>query len=447
MIDFLICYEHTAREVENDALIEYELIKRGYTCEIIPFNGPGYFQHWIYNKARVVVTPWLRYDENVFHYLKMAMRPYKLVNLQWEQVYSQYDLKSGMVATSGQATNAYHLCWGVNSKERLLSDGVVEKNLFITGAIQLDYGRPSFAAYYLDRESIASELHLDPSEKWILLVSSFAYVNYGNEAIRRLEEEFNCNLDEQVQLHKDSQSAVLDWIERLLQQTDCEFIYRPHPSEKVDDRLKSMGASYPHFHIISSHSVKQWAKVSDKVNLWISTSNAEISAMGIDYAIIRPIPILAEIEVETMQGEEFITNYDDFFQYNTSTSNWVNNLSVEQMKKLSRYYSYDVAVPSYVRVADCLEHILKSTYGAAYHFSLKQHFIFGWREFKKCVISLIMEIYQDKPYRIIIDGLPTKKVIKKNIRKNLDKYTQGKLMESVVLQYMGKSSSLTDVEA
>ena len=63
MIDFLICYEHVNREVENDALIKYELERRGYTCEIIPFSGPG-FARFCREKARVVVTPWLRYRVN-----------------------------------------------------------------------------------------------------------------------------------------------------------------------------------------------------------------------------------------------------------------------------------------------------------------------------------------------------------------------------------------------
>lgn len=446
MLDFLICYEHTTREVENDALIEYELAKRGYTCKIIPFNGPGYFRHSIYNKAKVVVTPWLRYDENVFHYLKMATKPYKLINLQWEQVYSQDDIKSGMVTTSGQAKNAYHLCWGVNSKERLISDGVDEKNLFITGAIQLDYGRPAFAAYYLDRESIASEYHLDLSKRWLLFISSFAYVNYGDEAIKKLEKQFNYSLDEQIKLHKESQSIVLDWIEQLLQRVDCEFIYRPHPSENVDDRLKNMEADYPHFHVISRRSVKQWAKVSDNVNLWISTSNAEVLAMGIDYAIVRPIPIPDELEVESMREESFISDYDAFFHYNTSVSNGVNTLSSERMRKLSRYYSYDAAIPSYVRVADCLEHILNSTYGADYHFTLKQRFVFGWRELKKRVISLIMEAYQDKQYQMLVDKLPIRRIIKNNIKKNIDKYIQGKLLETAMLKHMEKTSSLTGEE-
>ena len=356
MMDFLICYEHIVREAENDTLIEYELRKRGYTCEIMHFNGPGFFCHSFKDKAKVVVTPWLRYDENAFHYLKMAKKPYKIVNLQWEQVYSQYGLESGLVSTSNQAGKAIHLCWGDNSRERLIAERVDEKNLFVTGAVQLDYGRPAFDSYYFTRESIASEFNLNQSKKWILFISSFSYSNCGDEAIKQLEKQFSYSFAEQVKLHKDSQAIILDWIEGLLETNDCEFIYRPHPAENVDDRLKKMQSDCSRFHVISDYSVKQWAKVSDKANLWFSTSNAELSSMGIDYAIIRPIPIPAKLEVESMREESFITDYDAFCEYNTTKSN--GSVSpAERLQKLTRYYSYDADKPSYIRVADCLEQI------------------------------------------------------------------------------------------
>lgn len=50
--------------------------------------------HMTKEKAKVVVTPWLRYDINVCRYLSFAKKPYKLVNLQWEQAYSERSLES-----------------------------------------------------------------------------------------------------------------------------------------------------------------------------------------------------------------------------------------------------------------------------------------------------------------------------------------------------------------
>ena len=61
--NFLICYEHISREVENITLLKYELEKRGYSCKIGRFDNPYMYVDKI--KADVVVTPWLRDDDNV----------------------------------------------------------------------------------------------------------------------------------------------------------------------------------------------------------------------------------------------------------------------------------------------------------------------------------------------------------------------------------------------
>ncbi len=436
MIDFIICYEHMNREIENDALLKFELNKRGYSCKIIHFNGPGFFSHSIFNKARVVVTPWLRYDDNVFHYLCLARKPYKLVNLQCEQVYSIADIESGMVSISEQAKKAYHICWGKNSKERLISAGVNEELLTITGAIQLDYGCSILQNYFFNKEKIAQEFGLDSSKNWILLISSFAYANYGDKAIKKLETQFNYSLDENVKLHKISQLLTLDWVEQLLQTVDCEFIYRPHPSENITERIKVLESKYNHFHVISKYSVKQWVKVCEKINIWISTSNAEILSMGGDFAIVRPIPIPDKHEVESMRGEAVISDCDSFIRYNSDILTVVKDSSSEKMSKLSNYYLYNSEYPAYINVANFLEQLLKTNSGETYHFSLKQYCSYSWLELKKRIISLVMELGQKQRLRFIITKIPLKTVIKSNIIHGIEKSMQAKLLEKMMIDYL-----------
>jgi surface carbohydrate biosynthesis protein len=436
MLDFLICYEHINREIENDALIKYELEKRGYSCEIMHFNGPGFYEHAMTGKARVVVTPWLRYDDNVFHYLRMAKRPYKLVNLQWEQVYCDDDLKSGMCTISGQARKATHICWGENTRQRLASSGIGEKKLIITGSIQMDFGRAAFNDYYFSRMDISQEFRLSEHKKWILFISSFAYANYGEEVIKELENQFGWSLEDSVGLHKASQNMTLDWIEVLLAQEDCEFIYRPHPSEKISQRLAEIEAKYFNFHIIDKYSVKQWAKVCDKVNLWISTANAEVSAMGKTYNIIRPIDVPQNLEVESMRNEEFVTDLDTFIKLNTANEDQDYHASTEGLKRMSYYYTYDAEYPAYVKVADVLEQVLKLDLKVSYHFTLRQWLQFGQSELRKVAISFIMEKQLKSPDKEVIDSFPLKEVIKQNMHNALKKYRDSKKVEAATITYM-----------
>ncbi len=424
------------REIENDTLLKYELEKRGYSCKIIHFNDLDYSLHTGKEKAKVVVTPWLRYDDNVYHFLRFAKRPYKLVNLQWEQVYSEFGLQIGLVTTAGQALKAKHLCWGENSKERLVSAGGSPENLEIVGAMQMDYGSPLFAEYYLPREALADRFQLDVGKKWNLLISSFAYANYGAKAIATLEKRFNHSLAEQVDVHKRSQALTLDWVEKLLETSDCEFIYRPHPSENVDLRLKAMVEKYPHFHVISDYSVKQWATVCDKVNLWISTSNAELLAMNVDYAIVRPIEVPYKYEVESMRNEEFITDCDSFIRYNQSYGAMSDADIAAKLARIEHYYSYDPSTPAYIRIADYLERLLKNEEGQRFRFSLKQRMKFAKLEFKARIFSDIAKKCYLCGNLKPAERMRLKAPAKESIKNRINQRKQKESIEAGMLDYL-----------
>ena len=431
MIDFLICYEHVNREVENDALIKYELERRGYTCEIIPFSGPG-FARFCREKARVVVTPWLRYDENVFHYLQMAGKPSKLVNLQWEQIFFQSNLDKGIDNTRGEALKAKHICWGAHGQQQLLSAVAQKENLPITGAIQTDYGRSRFRGYYQAKDELSKKFELNESLPWHLFISSFDLANYGEENIAALEAQFHCSMAEQVQVYQDSQRLTLDWIERFLKEHPDEFIYRPHPSEQDIPRLAEMEAAYPNFHVIREYSVKQWAIAADRNYLWISTSLAEITAMGRACHILRPTPIPPDLEVENMRELPKITTLEGFLSAASADTDG----ECLTMTSMEPFYHYDPAVPAYIRVADALEQTLREEGGQAYRFTLRQRLVLGQKELRKRVVSEIMERQEVQPERNLIDTLPLKPIIRENLHKGIAKHQDGQAAMAHMLAYM-----------
>ncbi len=443
-MDFLICYEHVVREIENDTLIKHELEKRGYSCKIIHFNDIDYYLHTTKEKAKVVVTPWLRFDGNVCRYLTMAKKPYKLVNLQWEQVYCENDIQNGFVRTSGQSLQAYHMCWGENSRNRLIEQGVSEDNVAVVGAIQMDYGQPLFKDYYLPRERLADQYGLDKNKKWNLLISSFAFANYGEAGIKALEKEFNLSLAEYIEVHQKSQKMTLDWVERLLQTSDCEFIYRPHPAEKVDQRLKEMADKYPHFHVISEYSVKQWARVCNKVNLWASTSNAELLAMHVDFAIVRPTEIPAGYEVESMRNEPFITDCEEFIRYNTSYTEENTDIIAEKLARMDRFYSYDPNYPAYKRTADYLEQVLKSEKGQSYHLTFKQYLRVTIDRLKRYIISVLTHKCYVSGSMAPVQHLPFKNDIKQNMKRAIEKREDKERLENAMLDYLRKQEMTVD---
>ena len=436
MIDFLIFYEHVNREIENDTLLKHELEKRGYSCEIIRHSGPGlYHYHKKKNRARVVVTPWLRYNVDVIEYLQYAKKPYKLVNLQYEQVYNKTGLDSGLVQIIDEAKKCYHTCWGENSYKRLLDSGVPKENLYITGAMQQDYGRPLFNDYYYPREKLAEEFSLDKDKKWILFVSSFTATAYGKKGAEILERKYK-GIKESRAFSIKSHMKMLDWIEEFLKNSDSEFIYRPHPSEKDCERLVEMEEKYPNFHINRAYSVKQWAKVSDRVNLWISTSNAEICSLGVDYSIIRPYPIPEHIEVESMHNEEFIDTLEDLTEINTNIPTPSKERVKKRLENLSYFYDYDEDRAAYERFADFLEVVYKKQEGIKFNLNLFEKIKYTFREFKNRTASKFAEKQIENPKNNCANNPFIKPVVKTNICKLIDNFNTKCAAEQRVTEYL-----------
>ncbi len=440
MPDVLICYEHIAREVSNASILKYELESRGISCEIMHFNGPGFFYYSKRkNRSKVVLCPWLRYNENVYHYLQLCDSRHKLIDLQCEQVYCEDDIASGLCNISGESQKASHICWGQNSYERLRGSGIEDRLLPITGAVQLDYGGCRFVDFFLSRDDIAVKYNLDSNKRWCLYISSFGYANYDEKSIKEQVERFGDYPLKLVDMHKNSQNVMLDWVEKFLKECDCEFIYRPHPSENLCDKLYNLQSQYDKFHVISDGTVKQWAKVCDSVNLWISTSNAELLSMDINYEIVRPIEIPGTLEVESMKGDYFITTYEDFRNYNIGNKPY--SVTTDGRKKLlSQFYSnFNDNKPAYKRIADYIETQLNDSFVTEYQFGLQDRLKYGRDEFSKKIISLITE-YQIKHSNVrIIDYLPIKKQIKVNLKKRILLFNQMQIVQSKMIDYLSRT--------
>lgn len=371
MVDFLFFYEHVNREVENDTLVISELRKRGYSCELMPFDGPEYWWRWIFHRqAKVLVVPWLRTDTNIYHYLHLAKKPYKIVDLQWEQITNK--AFRDMDILSDNSLKSYHLCWGQYSVNILKEKGIKESMLPIVGAIQQDFCRDEFSDYYFSKEELSKRYGLDPNKRWVLYISSFSYANVTDEYIDSLKNIYGNYIIESRKLEIETQKITLMWIEKFINMHDCEFIYRPHPTENASDLIQELKNGYRNFHVISDYSVKQWGKVSDSVNLWISTSNAELVSMNVNFHFIRPIMISVYREMESMFGEEFISDYLSFEAANLEDRTQHIERLIRRKNHLKLFYDFMESIPAYIRVSNELEKILKDSNSINYKFTLEQ---------------------------------------------------------------------------
>lgn len=350
-VDFVIFYQHKSRELDNISLLKYELEKRGYSVKISSVYA---YKKKNFKNVKVVVAPFLYHNDNFRLFYNYVGEFNKIVNLQGEQVLSVEDVNNinSYMYPHGFAKEAVHLCWGNNSLKRLQKADVLSDKLEIVGPIQMDMLRSEFDNFYKSKEEMATKFNLKANKKWTMFVSSFAIGDASEKEIEDFAKGGSSIIDFK-NICYESKTKTIEWIERyLLEYKDAEFIYRPHPAEQQDMRLSQLASKYKNFHLIDKLSVKYWIKVADEIINWFSTTIAEIFFANKNCAIIRPVEIRKDLDVDIMTGANFSTTYEEMLKQLKSEIFPIDNKLI--------YDYYDVQkTPSYIRICDVLEKVYK----------------------------------------------------------------------------------------
>lgn len=405
MIDFLIMYEVKSRELESIVLLARELRARGYSVDFLSFDNTGinmYFQNRgllkkYKNNVRVVLTPSLYHDEEMYQLVYYVCgKCENVVNLRWEQVFSmksQFDYDSYFYPHD-DAKLAYHVCWGKMPYRNLLECGVPEDNLLLTGPMQMDFLKVPLNNYYMSRDDLLSRYNIDIRKKVLLYISSFVLASITERQFNVekdiLGEEYYNN--KRLSDARESFLTTLEWLEQTLQDENTYVIYRPHPSEHESAELFALSKKYQNFLIVSDFSVKQWILASDVVVTWKSTSIAEAFFANTPCIIARPVPFEDGEDMSTYENADFVTAYEDYREKATG------QLQFSVSSEIIKSY-YDVTdTPSYVRLCDELEGIIKSDH----RFPWNEQKINQYNQIKKKFMIKSVMIYIYVPLMLYI---------------------------------------------
>lgn len=340
-------------------MIRAELERRGYSVELSCTYEPARLAFKQRRTPRLVLTSALYDDACLFGFVHiLAGFCLKVVNLQWEQALTNSDESDPCFYQNpkGQALAAVHVCWGSAPRARLLGAGVSADRTKVVGPIHMDFVREAFRDFYLDKAAVSQRFGLDASRTWVLFVSSFTFVNMSEEQYATEVKHMGARLEEFLHLSIASKRVILEWIRQAAAaQPDALFIYRPHPSENCDESLADLLSACPNVRVIGDLSVKQWISVSDTVLTWYSTSAAEAYFMRKHCVILRPVEIPHEWDVSIFRGARFVSDFREF----------LTGLGADSAPSLDDgvirdYFDVDETVPSYVRICDVLERMLKT---------------------------------------------------------------------------------------
>jgi surface carbohydrate biosynthesis protein len=314
--DFLFVYETKNREFEGICLLKYELERRGYSVAVVETWWT--MQHLHRSISASVVVAFALYNDAQIRFACSFGRDYKtIVNLQWEQIYTNADEENleTLYHVSGRARDMIHIAWGPFTVDKLVNlCSVPAQNVKMTGHIAMDFIKPRFRGYYMEREELLQSYHISVNTKLLLFISSFSYISLP-DAILGNDVYQNTGVSgwdfKEVSIL--SQKTLFQWLEDVLpRHPECTFIYRPHPAEIDNPELQKIERNILNFRVIRDYSVKQWITVADKVYTWYSTSAADAIFCRKSFEILRPVELPHNMELVLYNGGRFITTLQDF---------------------------------------------------------------------------------------------------------------------------------------
>lgn len=371
-VDFLILYENKVRELEAVCLLKSELKRRGYSVVIEYVHSIKK----LFLFPKVIITPYL-YDKNDIKEFAFCGRRFvpKLINLQWEQVLNEFDIKEGFHAPKNGAELAIHVSWGRENAEYLQRVGVRKEKIVLAGSCNMDLCNDRFLSFYSNRNKISEDYGIDSGKKWILFISSFTmsndYVYSMVESTIGKSNELSTMADITIQ----SQQIIVSWFEKLIcENTDIEIIYRPHPAELGNVLIESMCKKYQNFHCIAEESVRQWIFVSDIIYTWFSTSIIDAYYMNKNCGIIRPQIIPNYLEIDFFKNANKIETYEELSELN-------NTIFPIPASSIEKKYGKITKKPAYLIISDACEEVINGTQcmeikGIEYHSKSIKYFLF-----------------------------------------------------------------------
>lgn len=407
-MDFLITYEHKAREIESVVLLKTILERKGYSVVLYPWYGETKeILSAIKKDPPKVFVVSATYNEDNFRTFVNRVCGFqkKVINLRWEQVFTvedeniPLDIKLPAFYPSGVVKEIVHVCWGEEEQRQLIERGVKEEKAALVGHLGMDFLRPEFRGLMYTKEKLSQIYKIDLTKRWALFISSFTIFEFD----KRTQEEHKMLTgdlgveDVFIRACIETRKILLEWFDRALQEhKDTIIIYRPHPNEsKMPTELNYLEKKYENFKVIPDMSVKQWIYCSDIVYNWFSTSFADIAFLGKEAILLRPYYIEKQYDYKVLSIQPQIHTYDEFLKSLRIEKKSNKETKSEYMQLIHEYYANSMdAEPAYQKVLELFEKVYNSdelNVNYSLRYIIETEFIFFVQKIKKIFINIILQ--------------------------------------------------------
>jgi surface carbohydrate biosynthesis protein len=287
-VDFVIYYEHVAREWNSVVRLKRELNSRGLNGIILPVH---YYKYWslIRYRPKIIIVPYLYSKKNDQHLMFLKVYGDCLVlNLHSEQLHDE-TTKNFQMPHDSYAESAYHIAWGEKFASALMEFGVDSKLIFKTGSIRND----DVASLKNIEQSVS-----DINRLKVLIPTAFSKTFVSKEYIDKLTSldviDKNMYL-EKLKYTKDARDELFKNIFLLSKKhKDVDFTFRPHPYVEIDTykqtflEINKLNKLPFNISVKREGSIQEAIVGSDKIIAWYTSTCMDAYILGKNVVIHEP---------------------------------------------------------------------------------------------------------------------------------------------------------------
>lgn len=266
--EVLIFVEHLDRELDSSVEIMKELTKMNLNSAIASIEF-DLFDSYMKLNPKVVCLPYCKSENNKILRLFRKKNPkIKFINLHYEQFLSNYSKESKRPRDNFVKTHLYHFVWGDYFKNYLIKNGVLERNIIVTGKPETFLLEKMINNHVKKdiKRKLSTTYNISTEKKWVFFPLNdgivFEDIKKIKKGIKRKSRTSNSLI---LKKHTTiSLQKLYGWFKSLDKDflDKYEIILRPHPSVTKEEYLKLFKSDIK-IHIIKGLTIKEWILCSD----------------------------------------------------------------------------------------------------------------------------------------------------------------------------------------
>lgn len=323
-VDVLFFVEHKDRELEVIIEVAKILKQQGKLRIAIASSIFDRFNSIFFVRPKVVVFHTNKGLPHIFY--RFYGESIEYVCLNWEQMISVFNKRTYKKPKDRFTKDVLkHCAWGSDFKSFLMENGILSRNIYITGKPAVTLLRRKALASSAIKEELSAKYGISKNLRWFFFPLTCLHAFFSDDVVRSFvkNQELSGEIDERLAFARrnyvrESVQEIFSWLVKLNEVYDETYIIilRPHPISSVEHHeqlFEKINSKIPPYVLISKDfTAQEWLIASDKC--YTNYSSVALDAYFINKKayLLEPIPFPDFLKYEWFNGFQRLDNCDDF---------------------------------------------------------------------------------------------------------------------------------------